>query len=190
MKNLFFASTIFVVLIIVLTRQANAQFAVGGSVGMSTTTDKIDGERQSDAFKFDVLPSVGYAVGDWEFGLGFEYTYSKTHQADANKETETESLFALGPYADYTFASVGKFDFALEASSMFGFAENERTIHLQLLPLATYVINDRWDFDIFSDILSLNYLWTKTDADKRTVGKFDFLANNGRVFALGFTYKF
>ena len=169
---------------------AEAQFAVGGSLGLSTTTEKIDGERQSDAFKFDVLPSIGYAVGDWEFGLGFEYTYSKTKWSGTDSRTETESVFALGPYADYTFASVGKFDFALEASSMFGFADDERTIHLQLLPLATYVINDRWDFDIFSDILSLNYLWTKTDADKRTVGKFDFLANNGRVFALGFTYKF
>ena len=187
MKNLFFTSTIFVALIIVLTKQANAQFAVSGSIGLTTTTDKIDGDKQWQTTSFEVCPSIGYVFGDWEFGAMFEYTRSKTTKADS---TQKESVYAVGPYANYSFASVGKLVFGVEASSMFGFADDEHTIHLKLLPVATYEINDRWDIDIFSDVLSINYLWTKTDADKHTVGKFDFLANNGQLFGVGFTFKF
>ena len=74
--------------------------------------------------------------------------------------------------------------------ALFGFADDGHTIHLQLLPVATYEINDRWDIDVFSDVLSLNYSWTKTDSDKHTNGKFDFLANNGQLFGVAFTFKF
>ena len=188
MKNLFFTSTIFVALIIVLTRQANAQFVVGGSLGLTTTTEKIDGDKQLQTGSLEVCPSAGYVFGDWEFGAVFEYTFSKTTRA--NESTEKESAYAVGPYANYSFASLGKLGFGVEASALFGFADDEQTVHLQLLPVATYEINDRWDVDIFSDVLSLNYLWTKTDSDKRTVGKFDFLANNGQLFGVGFTFKF
>ena len=188
MKNLFFASTIFVALIIVLTRQANAQFVVSGSLGLSTTTDKIDGDKQWQTASFKVCPSVGYVFGDWEFGAMFEYTRNKTTLAD--DRTEKESIYAVGPYANYTFASVGKLVFGAEASALFGFADDEHNIHLKLLPVATYEINDRWDIDVFSDVLSLNYLWTKTDSDKHTNGKFDFLANNGQLFGVAFTFKF
>ena len=190
MKNLLFASTIFVALIIVLTRQANAQLVVSGSAGFSTISDKIDGSRQSDAFNFEVCPSVGYMMEKWEFGVSFEYAYNKIKFSGTESRTETESYYAVGPYADYTFANVGKVYFTIEGSSMFGFADGEHSIDIQLLPVATLEINDHWDFDVYSDILSLNYVWTKTDDDDHTVGKFDFLANSGRVLALGFTYKF
>ena len=190
MKNLLFASTIFVALIVVLTRQANAQFTVSGSLGLTTTTDKIDGDKQWNSASFEVCPSMGYVVGDWEFGAMFEYTRSKTTLSVGDERTETESAYAVGPYANYCFANVGKVFFSVEATSLFGFADDEHTVHLQLLPLATYEINDRWDVDVYSDVLSLNYLWTKTDSDKHTNGKFDFLANNGQLFGVAFTYKF
>ena len=190
MKNLFFTSTIFVALIVVLTRQANAQFVVSGSLGLSTTTDKIDGDKQWNSASFEVCPSVGYVFGDWEFGAMFEYTYSKTTLPVGDERTEKESAYAVGPYSNYSFSSIGKLIFGAEASALFGFADDEHTTHLQLLPVATYEINDRWDIDVFSDVLSLNYLWTKTDSDKHTNGKFDFLANNGQLFGVAFTYKF
>ena len=188
MKNLFFASTIFVALIIVLTKQANAQFAVSGSIGLTTTTDKIDGDKQLQTTSFEICPSIGYAFGDWEFGALFEYIHSRVTLLDDS--TVKESGYAVGPYANYSFASMGKLIFGVEASSLFGFTDDGHTVHLKLLPLATYEINDRWDIDFFSDVLSINYVWTKTDANNRTVGEFDFLANNGRLFAIGFTYKF
>ena len=190
MKNLFFASTIFAALIIVLTRHANAQFVVSGSLGVSTKTEKIDGEKQSKTASFEVCPSAGYVFGDWEFGAMFEYSHAKTTISGAEERTETESAYAVGPYANYCFAEIGKFFFSLEATSMFGFADDEHTINLQLLPLVTYEINDRWDLDVYSDVLSLNYLWTKTDSDKRTVGQFDFLANDGQLFGVALTFKF
>ena len=131
MKNLFFASTIFVALIIVLTRQANAQFVVSGSLGITTTADKIDGDKQWNSASFEVCPSVGYVFGDWEFGAMFEYTRSKTTLSVGDKRTETESAYAVGPYANYCFANVGKVFFSVEATSMFGFADDEHTVHLQ-----------------------------------------------------------
>ena len=190
MKNLFFASTIFAALIIALTMQANAQFVVSGSFGLTTTADKIDGDKQWNTASFEVCPSVGYVFGDWEFGAMFEYSHSKTTQSVGEERTEKESVWAVGPYANYTFANVGKFYFGLEASSLFGFTDDRHTINLQLLPVATFEINDRWDLDVFSDVLSVNYLWTKIDSDKRTSDKFNFLANNGQLFGVAFTYKF
>ena len=190
MRNLFFASTIFASFIIVLTRQANAQFVVSGSLGLTSITDKVDGDKQAQALSFEVCPSVGYVFGDWEFGALFEYSHSKTTYTNDNDRTETESAWAAGPYANYCFASVGKFFFSVEATSLFGFAEDEHTIDLKLLPLATYEINDRWDVDFYSDVLSINYLWTKNTDNNHTVGKLDFLANNGQLFGVGFTFKF
>ncbi len=190
MKNLFFASTIFVAAIMVLTMKANAQFVVSGSLSLSSSTEKIDGDDLWKTAGFEVCPSVGYVFGDWEFGAMFEYSHSKTTQSVGEERTEKESAWAVGPYANYTFANVGKFFFGLEASSLFGFADDVHSINLQLLPVATFEINDRWDLDVFSDVLGVNYLWTKTDSDKRTSGKFNFLANDGQLFGVAFTYKF
>jgi len=190
MKNLFCTSAVFAAIIALLTMKANAQFVVSGSLGLSTSTEKVDGDKQLKSAGFEVCPAVGYVFGDWEFGAMLEYSRNKTTFSGVEERTETESTWATGPYANYTFANVGKFYFGLEAMSLFGFADDERTINLQLLPVATLEINDRWDLDIFSDVLSINYLFTKTDSDKRTTGKLDLLANNGQLFGVAFTYKF
>ena len=181
-------NSICIAILLLFSVVANAQFVVSGSLGLSTTTDKIDGDKQWQTASFNVCPSVGYVFGYWEFGAMFEYTRNKTTLAD--DRTEKESIYAVGPYANYSFASVGKLVFGAEASALFGFADDEHTIHLKLLPVATYEINNRWDIDVFSDVLSLNYLWTKTDSDKHTNGKFEFLANNGQLFGVAFTFKF
>lgn len=185
MRKLLFAA-----LLLIFAGLAKAQPVVSGSFGMSNVTEKIDGENQVRTFGFEVAPTVGYTFGDWEFGLIFEYSYDKTTLTTGVKRTETTSAYAIGPYAYYCFANIGKFYFGAEGASLFGFADGERTIDLQLLPVATYEINDRWDIDFFSDVLSINYLWTKTEEDNHTVGTFNLLANDGRIFAIGFTYKF
>ena len=169
---------------------SEAQLVAGGSFGLTTITDKIDGDKQVQAFSCDITPSVGYALGDWEFGLIFEYSYNKTTITTGEKRTETASAYAIGPYANYCFGNIGKFYFSVDGASMFGFADGERTVNLQLLPVANYEINDRWDIDFFSDVLSVNYLWTKTEENNLSVSNFNLLANDGRIFAIGFSYKF
>ena len=169
---------------------SKAQLVAGGSFGLTTITEKVDGDKLAQAFSFDITPSVGYALGDWEFGLIFEYSYNKTTMTTGSKQTETASAYAIGPYANYCFGNIGKFYFSVEAASLFGFTDGERTVNLQLLPVATYEINDRWDIDFFSDVLSVNYLWTKTEENNLSVSNFNLLANDGRIFAIGFSYKF
>ena len=168
---------------------SEGQLVVSGSLGLTTMTNKLDGDKQVQSFSFEVAPSIGYVFGDWEFGLLFEYSHDKT-TTFADDKTVSEAAYAVGPYAYYCFANIGKIILGAEANSMFGFADGEHSVNLQLLPVATYEINDRWDIDFFSDILSVNYLWTKTDDDNRTISHFNVLSNSGKLFGIGLTFKF
>lgn len=167
---------------------SKAQLMVGGNFSLTSITSKIDGDKQVQTFGFDIMPSVGYAFDDWEFGLFFEYSHNKITN-HVNNTTETDAFYGVGPYAYYCFANVGKLYFGAEAYSLLGFADGERSVEMQLLPVATYEINDRWDIDFYSDILSVNYQWTKTD-DDITTSQLNVLSNYGKIFGIGFTYKF
>ena len=124
MKNLFFASTIFVALIIVLTVKANAQFVVSGSAGIVLENSASNGDKESSSFSFEVVPSAGYVMGSWEVGVGFGYNRSKTSVwTDGRKNTESESAYAIEPYLHYDILQVGRLIFGAEAVSAFGFAD-------------------------------------------------------------------
>jgi len=178
-----------VTVLLLLANLSEAQMVAGAGLGLTTTTEKVDGDKQVQTFGFDVAPSVGYVIGDWEFGAVFEYSHNKIENYSSNT-TETDAYYALGAYANYCFSNIGKFFFSIEACPKFGFTDGERVVDLQVLPLVTYEINDRWDVDLFSDVLSLNYLWTKTEDDDMTVSTLKFMSNDGNLFGLSFSYKF
>ncbi|MBR5168728.1 MAG: hypothetical protein IKW86_11775 [Salinivirgaceae bacterium] len=179
---------LFATMLLLAAFVSKAQPVVSGSFGLTTITEKFDGDKQVQTFGFNITPSVGYVFGDWEFGLIFEYSHNKIKR-HTNNTTETDAYYAVGPYANYCFANVGKLYFSAEAYSMLGFADGEHSVDIQLLPVATYEINDRWDIDFYSDILSVNYQWTKTD-DDITTSQLNILSNYGKLFGIGFTYKF
>ena len=191
MKNLFFASTIFAAAIMALTKEANAQFVVSGSAGIVSENSANNGDKESASFSFEVVPSVGYVMGSWEVGVGFGYNRSKTSVwTDGRKNTESESAYAIEPYLHYDILQAGRLIFGAEAISAFGFADSERSVKLELLPVLTIEINDRWDFDIIANVLGVNYSHTKNKDTDHTTSNFELMANNGHLLNMGFTYKF
>lgn len=187
MKNLFFVSSIFAALIVVLTRQANAQFVVSGSFGLEQESNKIN-DSESRTTNFEIKPSAGYVFGDFEIGLGLGYSII-LESSGSESSTVDESVISVEPYIHYDFVKAGKFIFGLEATSLFGFGDNEeRTYGIEVLPVVTYEINDRWDFDIFASVFEFGY--TKHTSGDSSTGKFRFFGNNGQLASMSFTFKF
>ena len=187
MKNLFFASTIFAAAFMVLTTQANAQLVVSGSFGLEQESNKID-NHESRTTNFEIKPSAGYVFGDLEIGLGLGYSVILA-SSGSESSTVDESTISVEPYIHYDFAKAGKFIFGLEATSLLGFGDNEeRTYSIEVLPVVTFEINDRWDFDIFASVFEIGY--TKYTEGDASTSKFRFFGNNGQLVSMGFTYKF
>lgn len=107
----------------------NAQLLVGGSFGVnassstSTAKSQVDGKKSTskDALSasmagFTIAPTIGYAINNWEvglsFGLGGEFTTSKTHPVVNGKPVADKLVkdskvpafvWNVNPYARYYF---------------------------------------------------------------------------------------
>ena len=118
---------------------ANAQFILGGEIGLTTTGGTNSYEANSPLNAFDVpnnksfgltlAPTISYVINDqMQAGVEISYTMGSTTNYTAaayaiGKEDWTKtktSFFGIAPYFRYYFANAGKFNFFCEAQ--FGFS--------------------------------------------------------------------
>ena len=108
---------------------ANAQFFVGGNLGLSTQSgkDKISGggvtveQDAPKSFGFQFAPSVGYMFNDnmgvgIDFMIGMDKTTDKDYTVDPVLTTTTKTTtIGFAPYFRYVFAEVDNFKFYADA---------------------------------------------------------------------------
>ena len=203
-----------------LSFNANAQYFVGGNVGIGfnggkTTIDGTSSDNQS-AVSFTIAPNVGYYFADnFLAGARVGVAYDKTTIPGAISDSEKSSCtWAIQPYARYRFGEWNRFGLWSEVNAgiqrqtgktvtgsindkdnpVFGWAIN-------VLPVLTYSVNEHLTLETSLDFLTFGYEGTYTrDEDKTyeiTDSSFSFGANSNDIFGsavgqikVGFTYKF
>ena len=190
----------------------NAQFYVGGSLGIGTNSESNkDGKKVGTSeVDFSIAPEVGYALSEkmdvglfFNFGSNTRNDYS-TPDNVGRKTTTTE--WGVSPYVRYSFISFGKLDLrgrlALNLSG--GSTEvdnngtkNERSFSAfgaSIVPLVLYNLSDK-----FALYTQLNFLGVDFESNKvkdgNTTTTFNFGVDTDNVATLGnvrlgFVYKF
>ena len=104
---------------------ANAQFFIGGNLGLGTTKGKVTTESQGistsvdspKTMNFTIAPSLGFMFNDnMGVGLDFDFNYGKfTVKGNNNTTTVKGSAIGFKPYFRWVFAEVDNFKFYADA---------------------------------------------------------------------------
>lgn len=163
----------------------NAQYFVGGSIGLSTHSSKteIDGDgygtiKSPSTLGFSISPKVGYylspkvAVG---LSASFGYRDSTIYSNTTTPNTTVKAYsWSVSPFARYTFLQFGKLSVLAEATvgingtssktkvtssvdgvSTFGYGVN-------VAPILSYDISKNFSLETKLNFLALGYNYTKT----------------------------
>ncbi len=188
--------TVVVVLVTVLT--SNAQFFVGGSVGLDFTSGKYKNNGVSvdapSTFAFDISPRVGYYLTDrWAIGAeaGIERSV-KNYKGDSKKK-EFQTTWGIGAFARYHLIEVNKFAFILEGTLGYqGYKQKTKvnsttqegdpvnSFGLAVLPVLSYNLTEHISIEANCDFLRLGFY--------RVTQKGDNVKYAGNYFGLGANY--
>lgn len=177
-----------------LTIQANAQFSVSLWVDWNNTTNnflinqdgKFDHSELADSKKyFEISPSFGYEIGNWEIGVVFGY--SNTSQDSLNVLTnkmETSKTYTIRPgiYIQRNFEITDRF--SLYAGLDFQYLYGKKTYNddsyapahafgVILYPGLEYKLTDQFKLMASFSIPSFEWAYSKTsryDKDGNLIG--------------------
>ena len=190
-----------------LSFNANAQYFVGGNVGIGfnggkTTIDGTSSDNQS-AVSFTIAPNVGYYFADnFLAGARVGVAYDKTTIPGAISDSEKSSCtWAIQPYARYRFGEWNRFGLWGEVNAGIGretgktttgsVSENDYPVFnwaINALPVLTFTINEHLCLETSLNFLNLGYEGSCTksnDSDdnyKETDSSFSFGGDSSNVF--------
>lgn len=181
---------------------AQAQFFVGGNIGLNTQSSKITVEQNGVSasadgpkwFGFEFNPSVGYMFNDnMGVGLDLVFVYGKeTEKGDDYTLTTKGTTLGFAPYFRYVFAEVDNFKFYADAKIDYRWRTPKATLEqdgvslsmdgdktsqlfLGVVPGMAYQLTDNISMNCQLNILSLGYTSTKLeekDDDVTTTTKY------------------
>lgn len=170
---------------------ANAQWFIGGSVGVQTTKNNED----ASITNYYVSPRFGYILNEkWMLGLGLGYTGTVTKSNGLKINT---NFFNFAPYARYTACELGRFSLAFEGDilGMFGQqkAMNSDKIKksrfgVQIAPVVQFDLSERVLLESRFGFASLGYQYDQTkmpDGQKSTSNTFVFGFDSDDAFTMG-----
>lgn len=193
---------------------ANAQFVIGGNLGVNfgSVKNTADGKVIADKFSttnFGIDLKGGYQINDdMQVGLtlGYATITNKTQlpkpldpEAELGINKSNTNLFYVGPYFRYNFCEIGSaFTFFAEASLRFGFGGSTSepyslpkteskvfALDLAVVPGVNYKLSDKVSFDLYLNFIELGWHMTKNTAvDALGTGK-DYVVTDN-AFGLGF----
>ena len=190
--------------ILVFACSANAQFFVGGSIGVGFYNDKNDeGKSYSQSFNVGFAPEVGYSITKKiDVGLNLDFTYQQEKEwlfPGSNQTSKTDVYsWRVAPFVQYHFAKWGKFDFIGRGVAHFGSMIYDGnmpfTYGFSVYPTVHFNLNNHFILLTDLNFLSLNIHGSFAKDEGRDFG-FYFGANSGNVLNLsqvriGFIYKF
>ncbi|WP_109695187.1 outer membrane beta-barrel protein [Chitinophaga deserti] len=178
-------------------------FLVGGSVGINSKTEKVDGsDNKETATKFTISPKVGYALSDkWMVGVFVDGTFNSTKDKVGEVTSKTKgNMIAPGIFVrNYCQIADSKVFFTSEANVAYGFGSKKvgdtkvsktTGINANLMPGISYLVGKRLMLD--GQFGGLSYLNTteKMEATgaKNKTSTIDF--NFIKSFSVGASFLF
>lgn len=105
-----------ILLFVSMVTSANAQFYVGGTLGVACQDTKISGIGNNSSTAYAIAPEFGYQFNDiLAIGLSLGIGYDSSVDA---------TMFDISPYLRATFAQTKVVDFFAEAVFEYGFVKN------------------------------------------------------------------
>jgi long-subunit fatty acid transport protein len=152
----------------------NAQFFVGGSVGISytdTDTDtENDADRESSVFSIDLSPQLGYWLND-NLAVGTSVTFSKAKDKVSNTDFNLDSKHSrwrISAFSRYKLWKTGKFSLLLDgslyyekdnhvsSSELAKSSNHSSKISIYVFPAITYDLNEKFSIMAVCDFLSMD----------------------------------
>lgn len=173
---------------------SSAQIYVGGSLGYSSTSDKISNDgtelKNESTGRLNFSPEVGWVMNDeWSFGLLFNYISSSSNDKKNNVKTSA-SEWSVRPYARYTFYRLDKLSFF--ADGVLGVSspeENWTEVSVVVRPGVSVSLTE--NISLLSTINVLEYTSKSYNKDKAKYSKSN-LAVDARAsiasFSLYYTF--
>ena len=102
---------------------AQAQFFVGGNLGVKIGNTTVESTKTQKVFNFNVTPNVGFMFSD-NMGAGIELNFDSQKittpkDGDAPETWTKTTTFGVTPYFRYVFAEVDNFRFYADAKINF-----------------------------------------------------------------------
>ena len=193
----------------------NAQFFVGGSVGLNTSGGSIDnGTTTTDkasSFSFDFQPKVGRFLSEkLAVGAALDISFSRNKIPGINEIVAKSSTIGIIPFLRYYVIRMDKFSVFGQGNVGLAFSgsttkvgatstDGPKTtrIYLTIMPGLAYDLNDRLSLETSLNILSLGYYNTtvKNGSSKDKTSQFNFGAGIDNIVSvvsitIGAIYKF
>ena len=189
-----------------LSFSANAQYFVGGSIGLSSDGGKYTQDntsvKKTSKFNFTIAPNVGYYFADnFLAGVRFGVALDKTTTPGLTETVKSEFNWAIQPYARYKFGEWNRFGLWGEVNAGIGretgktttgsVSENDYPVFnwaINALPVLTFTINEHLCLETSLNFLNLGYEGSCTksnDSDdnyKETDSSFSFGGDSSNVF--------
>ena len=200
-----------------LSISANAQWYVGGMVGLDVNgegSDNLIGSGKTTDLNFNLAPEVGYflsdklAVGGY-FSINAGSHNNKIQDKIEGQDSETSTTrfhWAIEPYVKYKFWGIGKFGIWGQADVWIGTSTTKYKgavnspvpnvdYGIEVLPVLTYSLNEHFTLDAYIDCVSLSYNGSchndKKNDIKNTSNSFGLgAATRGSILSVGFHYNF
>lgn len=182
---------------------SNAQWYIGGGIGVKSSSSDLNGYRQFSGTMFTFSPRVGYVIND-SFLMGIELNYGYYKSQDLDSELAeylgfpdlpifapsdgSMNSFSIRPYFRYNFVKMGRFAIgaelglaytnmkpknAEESSPDLGIKMNG--FSMDISPIVTFAINKHWWIETKLDILGLNYdVMTVKSVNSSDMGKITY----------------
>ena len=185
---------------------ANAQFIIGGQLGVDYSSDVnalgVKDDKTSN-FGFEIAPIVGYNISDkWLVGakLGFGIDKTKYEPAIGPTTEGTTTSWTIAPFARYNFAKVGDFTFGAQAMINVGgeYLEDvysDFNFGINIYPVVNYAFNDHWSMEGIFGFASIGYNMTSRNhdaagAEDETFHNFGLGINKSQAVAIAAVYTF
>ena len=169
----------------------NAQFFLGGSVGLNANSPKVGNSTTS----FDFSPSFGYSISD-KFATGISLSLSTSSQVNSSTSdvTNTNTSWKLEPFVRYYFLNIDRLSFYAEGGIYAGGKSvqngtSSSYLGMEVFPAVEYSLTNRFGLFAQLNYFGLNYRHNDSG------DSFGLNANTGNVvnassFGIGFFIKF
>lgn len=180
---------------------ANAQAWLGGNIGYTSTTNKIETNYYSTdatSSNFSFAPEVGYDLDEtWSVALRLSYAHTDSYSVKLNNTTFSgkANSFAINPYVRYKFFNEGNFTVFVDGGITYGTThingysdviENPNFFNIGFNPGIAYAISD--DVTLVAHFGDLSYNITTTKAKrydvKSTISAFNIGLDNSISFGV------
>ena len=184
----------------------NAQVYVGGTLSFKTADVMVGADKESTT-SFIINPEIGYVLDDnWSVGISFGFGSTNLATSDVvnyggvvstpattTKLSDNYTMFAINPYARYTFAKLSMVNFfvdgGLNYTNLNTGSVKVNSFGVNFQPGVAVNLNEKVSF--VAKLGKVGYTSSKGDWDgAEAFGEFDFTLSSLAALQFGMYYNF